>query len=110
VTIDNQPIYDHSVGDGIVVKDKRMAIDMLIVRRDIRRKKHIILKWVDSKHMLVDCLTKLDAPVALMIHVSRNGVYDVVLRSSEKEVGEIPASKQVSETLVDYVWTSKRGV
>ena len=36
VTIDNRPIYDHTVGDGIVVKDKRMAIDMLIVRRDIR--------------------------------------------------------------------------
>ena len=37
MTIDNKPIYDHSIGDGVVVKDKRMAIDMLIVRRDIRK-------------------------------------------------------------------------
>ena len=26
-TIDNRPIYDHAVGDGIAVRDKRMAID-----------------------------------------------------------------------------------
>lgn len=85
MTIDNKPIYDHSIGDGVVVKDKRMAIDMLIVRRDIR-KNHIVLKWVDRKHMLVDCLTKLDAPVAFLLHVLRNGVYDVVLKGLEKEV------------------------
>ena len=31
--IDNKPIYDHQAGDGrIVVKSKREAIDMLIVR------------------------------------------------------------------------------
>ena len=26
VTIDNRPIFDHTMGDGIVIKDKRMAI------------------------------------------------------------------------------------
>ena len=36
--------------------------------------------------LLVDCLTKLDAPVAFLLHVLGNGVYDVVLKSPEKEV------------------------
>ena len=33
--IDSKPIYDHTEGDGVVVKNKREAIDMLLVRRDI---------------------------------------------------------------------------
>lgn len=53
--IDNKPIYDHTCGDVIVIKDKRMAIDMLIVRRHIRQN-NLTIRWVDTKQMLI--LTK----------------------------------------------------
>ena len=45
VTIDNRLIFDHTVGDGVVIRDKRSAIDMLIVRRDIREN-NISLHWL----------------------------------------------------------------
>ena len=82
VTIDNRPIYDHTCGDGIVVKDKRMAVDMLIVRRDTR-KNNIVLRWVESKHMLADTLTKLNAPADLLLHVLKEGFYCVVMETPD---------------------------
>ena len=33
--IDSRPVYDHVHGDGVVVKDKRLAIEMIIVKRDL---------------------------------------------------------------------------
>ena len=36
LVVDNKPIYDHAHGEGVVVKDKRLAIDMLVVRRDLK--------------------------------------------------------------------------
>lgn len=81
VTIDNRPIYDHTVGDGIVIKDKRMAIDMLIVRRDIRQN-NILLRWVDTGSMLADCLTKLSASAGLLLTVFRNGRYGIVFEAN----------------------------
>lgn len=56
MAVDNKPIYDHCIGDGVVVRDKRTAIDMLIVRRDLRES-NTSLRWVDSRQMIVDMLT-----------------------------------------------------
>ena len=68
-TIDNRPIYDHAVGDGIVVRDKRMA-------------NNIALRRVDSKHMLADSLTKLNASADwLLLFVFRCGRYSVTIGS-----------------------------
>lgn len=50
ITVDNRPIFDHTTGGQIVVCDKGMAIDVLIVRRDIQHK-NIQLRWVESKHI-----------------------------------------------------------
>ena len=57
VTVDNEPIYDHTNGDGIIVKDKRIAIDMLLVRRDIRES-NMALRWVETKQMIADRLQR----------------------------------------------------
>ena len=84
VTIDNRPIFDHTIGDGIVIKDKRMAIDMLLVRRDIKCN-NICLRWVDTGSMLADCLTKLSASAGLLLDVFRNGLYSLVLEASAPE-------------------------
>ena len=95
VTCDNKPIYDHTCGDGVVVKDKRMAIEMLIVRRDIR-KNNIVLRWVATKQMLVDCLTKTNAAADFMLRCLKEGRYCVCLMTPDA----IP---------VDDVLSSKRG-
>lgn len=85
VTIDNKPIFDHSMGDGIVVKDKRMAIDMLIVRRDIRQN-GICLKWVETGNMLSDCLTKVSAPAGLLYAVLRGDLYGLKLVEPDSKI------------------------
>ena len=77
ITIDNKPIYDHTQGDGIVVKDKRLAIDMLLVRRDIRRH-NMILQWVDTRQMIADSLTKSSADAGFLRFVLKHGEYIVV--------------------------------
>ena len=74
VTIDNKPIYDHTHGDGIVVKDKRMAIDMLLVRRDFREN-NMVLRWVDTRQMVADCLTKLTADPSFLRFVFKQGKF-----------------------------------
>jgi len=56
LVVDNKPIYDHAHGEGVVVKDKRLAIDMLLARRDLKAA-NTVLRWVDTRHMLSDALT-----------------------------------------------------
>lgn len=69
---DNKPIYDHCLGDGVVVKDKRMAIDMLVVRSHLRSQ-NVSLRWVDTRQMVVDSLTKISANPDLSYFVLRYG-------------------------------------
>jgi hypothetical protein len=76
-TIDNKPVYDHVHGDGVVVKDKRLAIDMLIVKRDVNAE-NIHLRWIDTRQMLCDTLTKSSAPADLLRTVLRTGKYIIV--------------------------------
>ena len=76
-----------------LVKDKRMAIDMLIVRRDIRNN-NINLRWVESGHMLADSLTKVQAPVDLLLFVLKNGWYTVVQEKEEK----LPEKTKMGQT------------
>ena len=76
-TVDNKPIYDHTQGDGVVVKDKRLAIDMLLVRRDIRSN-NMCLRRVDTRQMIVDALTKVSADQGFLRFVLKCGEYMVV--------------------------------
>ena len=75
-TIDNKPIYDHTQ-DGSVVKDKRLAIDMLLVRRDIRQN-NMTLRWVDTRQMIADPLTKTNADASFLRFIIRHGEYILV--------------------------------
>ena len=54
---DNKPLYDHINGDHGICQDKRLAIEVLILRRDVHHL-GVKLRWVDTKQMLVDCMTK----------------------------------------------------
>jgi hypothetical protein len=77
VTIDNKPVYDHVHADGTVVKDKRIAIDMLLVKKDVLQD-NILLRWVDTKQMLSDVLTKPNASADFLRHVLKTGRYIIV--------------------------------
>ena len=100
--VDNKPIYDHCLGDGIVVRDKRMAIDMLVVRADLRSQS-IQIRWVDTRQMIVDSLTKVGASADFLFFVLRFGRYVCVCvketeslewKAQEKRQRAINASKK----------------
>ena len=92
LVIDCKPVYDHIHGVGVIVRDKRVAIDMLLVRRDLRST-NAILRWVDTRQMLSDALTKLNADPEFMHYVLKFGQYIVVKRNRLFEM-EIPRKKQ----------------
>ena len=49
VATDNKPVYDHSQGDGIVIKDKRVAIDMLLLKEDLNNSNVSLRGWTPSR-------------------------------------------------------------
>lgn len=68
LAVDKKPVYDHVNSDGIVVKDKRLAIHMLILRADLRGE-NADLRWVDTRQMILDVLTKMNANPEFLLHV-----------------------------------------
>ena len=98
VTVDNKPIYDHTNGDGIIVRDKRMAIDMLLVRRDIRES-NMVLRWVETKQMIADPLTKVGADPSFLRFIFKQGEYVLVKedRSLQWRVRERELKKGAKE-------------
>ena len=62
---------------------------MLLVRRDIRSN-NLTLRWVDTKQMIADCLTKTTADPSFLRFVFKQGEYVVVKenRSLEWKVRE----------------------
>ena len=84
VATDNKPIYDHSQGDGIVVKDKRVAIDMLLLKSDLEDS-NVVLRWLDTKQMVVDVMTKSNASIDYLLYVLKHGEFIVVRESKSLE-------------------------
>ena len=78
---DNKPLYDHIHGDHNVCQDKRLAIEILLLRRDIE-KYGVCLRWIDTKQMLVDSMTKTKIKPYLMRHVIKEGSYAIMEEQS----------------------------
>ena len=78
---DNKPLYDHIHGDHNVCQDKRLAIEILLLRRDIE-KYGVCLRWIDTKQMLVDSTTKTKVKPSLMRHVIKEGAYVIMEEQS----------------------------
>ena len=72
IAIDSKPTYDHLHGQVMTVKDKRIAIEMLLVKRDLE-KDGVGIRWLPTDHMLVDGLTKMGAPLELLRKVLHHG-------------------------------------
>ncbi|CAE7563942.1 TY1B-PL [Symbiodinium natans] len=66
--IDCKPVFDHAKSSTVSIKDKRMAIEMLLLKKDIS-KYGISLRWMATSQMIVDVLTKRGAPMALFRQV-----------------------------------------
>jgi IS30 family transposase len=97
---DNKPIYDHCQGDGVVVRDKRMAIDMLVIRADLKSQ-NIVLRWVDTRQMVVDSLTKISANPDFLYFVLKCGRFVCVaenvtlqLKAQERRERVLHSSKK----------------
>ena len=74
---DNKPLYDHARNDQGICQDKRLAIEVLTLRRDLSRN-GVTLRWVDTKQMLVDSMTKTRIQPALMRHVLKTNEYAIM--------------------------------
>lgn len=72
ISVDSRPVFDHLNGQMMTVKDKRMAIEMLLVKRDVA-KDNVQVKWLPTDHMLVDGLTKLRVKMDLLRKVLQVG-------------------------------------
>ena len=82
ILVDCKPIYDHCLGEQSTIRDKRLAIEMLIVRRDLRNQ-NSELRWVDTRQMLSDPLTKISADCNFLRFVLKKGLLIVVEESNQ---------------------------
>ena len=85
---DNEPDFDFARNDATVSQDKRLMIEMLLMRRDILRN-NVVLRWIDTKQMLVDCLTETKVRPFLLRYVMMSGIYAIM---QEKEMLEAKAN------------------
>eukprot|EP00959_Pyramimonas_sp_CCMP1952_P185053 3869404-Pyramimonas_sp.AAC.1 len=71
--IDCKSAYDNITGSGAPVKDKRTAIDVVIVRESLARVS-TTLRWAPTTCQLADGFTKDEArPIDLLRAVIRSG-------------------------------------
>ena len=87
--IDCKPVYDHVEGPMISVKDKLVAIEMMLVKEDIASY-GISLRWMATKQMIVDVLTKRGAPMGLFRKVLQRAEF---VLTEDEEVARITSKR-----------------
>ena len=92
---DNKPLFDFARNDVTVSQDKRLMIEMLLMRRDIL-KNNVVLRWIDTKQMLVDCMTKTKVRPFLLRYVLMSGKYAIM---QEKDMLEAKANDRLLKQL-----------
>ena len=66
------------------MKDKRVAIDMLLLKSDLEDS-NVVLRWLDTKQMVVDGMTKSNASIDYLLYVLKHGEFIVVRESKSLE-------------------------
>ena len=84
IAVDNKPVYDHVQGEGMIVKDKRIAIDMLLLRRDLLAT-NATIRWVDTRQMLSDALTKINVNIEFLLFVLKFNKFILVKENQSLE-------------------------
>ena len=92
---DNKPLFDFARNDVTVSQDKRLMIEMLLMRRDISRN-NVLLRWIDTRQMLVDCMTKTKVRPFLLRYVMMSGTYAIM---QEKDMLEAKANDRMLKQL-----------
>ena len=59
------------------VQDKRLMIELLLMRRDLKFN-NVTLRCIDTKQMMVDCLTKVRVKPYLLRYVLYTGEYAIM--------------------------------
>ncbi|CAE7633612.1 GIP [Symbiodinium pilosum] len=70
--LDSKPVYDHIHGQLMTIRDKRLAIEMLLVKQDVASD-NVATRWMPTYQMLADSMTKCGAPMALLRRTIREG-------------------------------------
>eukprot|EP00913_Durusdinium_trenchii_P007048 g6630.t1 len=95
--IDAKSLYDHLTRETIGGSDKRTAIEIQIIRDDLRRLQGQV-KWVEHLAMIADGLTKINGSNAALREVIRSGFFGIrpvesamTLRDAAKKAGHSSA-------------------
>ena len=75
---DCRSLYDLLHRRGTVPSERRLLIDIEALRNDIETN-GVVSRWINTKQMLADCLTKDDVRAAdYLRYVLRHGTYQIV--------------------------------
>ena len=75
---DCRSLYDLLHRRGTVPSERRLFIDIEALRNDIETN-GVVSRWINTKQMLADCLTKDDVRAAdYLRYVLRHGTYQIV--------------------------------
>ena len=77
VCLDSKPVYNLLRGQVLTIKDKRLAIEMVVVKQDVC-KPNIVARWIRTYQMLADGMTKLGAPLGLLRKTLKEGRTELV--------------------------------
>ena len=95
--IDAKSLYDHLTRETIGGSDKRTAIEIEIIRDDLRRLQGQV-KWVEHLAMIADGLTKINGSNAALRQVIQSGSFSIrpvegvmTLREAAKKTGHSSA-------------------
>ena len=86
-------MFDHLHVQALTVKDKRLAIEMLLVRKEIT-KENVNIRWLPKFQMLADSLTKANAPTALLRRVLRENKVILIENDRIREWASKKGSKE----------------
>ena len=70
--LDFKPVYDHIHCQLMTIKDKRLGIEMLLLKQDVESD-HVVTRRVPTYQMLADSKTNCGAPVALLRRTIKAG-------------------------------------
>ena len=70
--IDNKSLFDN-IHSTKLVSEKRLRIDIAVIKQMLERKEIDSVTWVDASHQLSDCLTKRGASCEKLLQVFKTG-------------------------------------
>ena len=96
--VDAKSLFDHLSKETVGGSDKRTAIEIQIIRQDLRQL-HGEVKWVEHLAMLADGLTKVQGSNEALYRVLSSGMYTIKPELEAMSMRE--AARQAGQTNSD---------